>query len=779
MIKIFFVMIYTTFLIGDFIPTVQSQYGQYSEIIISNYFDDYDQFEIDSVSENLDIFLKNDTLKINQLNTYSGIETVQLLNGENQYSIVVNKRYSKFKNFEYYSDEKDLNVYVMGNFNDWNRKSHKMNYSSGKYNFNMNFTPGIYQYKFVVDGAEILDPNNLDSIPNGLGGWNNYFEVDGENNNISGQLVKSKISQISDSTILDFKFEKNYQEEKLNSKKTFVFLNNNILNDDYVNIRKNKISITLLKSFNGRLRIICENNFGQVLRENHTIIKDGFPLNPTSNPDNIHFTVMYSLMIDRFHNGNRKNDKPFEDDLLNHMANYHGGDFSGITRKLKEGYFSNLGINMIWISPVLKGPSKVHYESVPPYRKYSGYHGYWPVSNNELEPRFGSSEDFKKLVANAHERNIKVIVDFVSNHVHEEHPYHIQYPEWFSSYNLPNGEKNLRRWDGDTRLTTWFESFLPTFDFSKNPEAIDAVVNDAISFIDEYNVDGFRQDATKHVPHKFWKTFTKSINKAYPNKNIFQIGETFGSDALILSYVNPSELNSQFNFDIYFNARKLFVDPESSFLDFNKIIDRNMYNYQPINQMGTITSSHDQVRFMAFADKQIEFHENGIERAYEELPSVVQYLSSYEKLFGFTVMNMSLPGIPVVYYGEEYGQIGANDPGNRLDMRFQSSWNKAEHRLNKKIKQLISLRRTNPAFALGDLTFIKSTKNISIWKKTYFEDEVLVLFNIADESEFVELKLNNADLLISLLSQDVISVNNSKIKFVLGPNETRIYKIEK
>ena len=79
MIKIFFVMIYTTFLIGDFIPTVQSQYGQYSEIIISNYFDDYDELEIDSVYENLDVFLKNDTLKINQLNTYSGIETVQLL----------------------------------------------------------------------------------------------------------------------------------------------------------------------------------------------------------------------------------------------------------------------------------------------------------------------------------------------------------------------------------------------------------------------------------------------------------------------------------------------------------------------------------------------------------------------------------------------------------------------------------------------------------------------------------------------------------------------------
>ena len=89
-------MIYTTFLLAILYQLTIS-ICQYSEIIISNYFDDYDQFEIDSVSENLDIFLKNDTLKINQLNTYSGIETVQLLNGENQYSIVVNKRYSKFK----------------------------------------------------------------------------------------------------------------------------------------------------------------------------------------------------------------------------------------------------------------------------------------------------------------------------------------------------------------------------------------------------------------------------------------------------------------------------------------------------------------------------------------------------------------------------------------------------------------------------------------------------------------------------------------------------------
>ncbi|MAJ43281.1 MAG: hypothetical protein CMF96_00865 [Candidatus Marinimicrobia bacterium] len=779
LIRITFILIFLSNGISQFIPTIQTQYQEYETLILSNYINNHKECKINTFSDNLDLEIKSDTLLLLQKNTFNGLELIELRCSEQYYKIPVKKRSSEDIRFNYFSNNQELSVFVMGNFNDWSRTSHPMKYSNGKYESIINFTTGKYEYKFVINGDEVLDKNNRDSIPNGLGGWNNTFEIKEEKINFPGKIIKSEVNDDTAQVILKFKFNKNQNNERLNINKTFVLLNNSVLNQKYLRFTGNYLYITLSKNFNGRLRIIGENNFGQSLLENHTIIKNGYPINPEKNLNNFHFTVIYSLMIDRFYNGSRKNDNPFKNEYLEDLGNYKGGDIAGIIRKLKEGYFSNLGVNMLWISPVLKGPSTPHVESVPPFRTYSGYHGYWPTSNTEIEPRFGGRDDLKKMVEIAHENKIKVIIDFVSNHVHEDHPYAIQYPSWFSEYELPNGDKNLRKWDGETRLTTWFEKFLPTFDYSSNPAAIEAVVSDAINFLKDYNIDGFRQDATKHVSHQFWKSLTKKIKKTFPEKDIFQIGETFGSDELILSYVNPAELNSQFNFNIYFNARSLFVDLNSSFISFNQVVEDVLNTYQPINLMGTITSSHDQVRFMAFADEQINFHENGVERSFNNLPTEVNNKSSYDKLFGFTAMNMSLPGIPVIYYGEEYGQIGANDPGNRLNMRFQFNWNDSERELNKKIKQLINLRKSNPAFALGDLEFLYNSRNVSVWKKSYFGDEVLILFNISDKSELIKLNLDDYKILKSQLGNSEILLKKSKINILLKPNETRIYKLIK
>ena len=115
----------------------------------------------------------------------------------------------------------------------------------------------------------------------------------------------------------------------------------------------------------------------------------------------------------------------------------------------------------------------------------------------------------KELVDNARSRGIRIILDLVTNHVHQDHTYFRQFQEWFGKVNRKNGEMNIRLWDGDTRLTTWFDSFLPSYDYIQSEEAIDQVVNDALWWVVEYDLDGFRQDAVKHVPHKFWKKLTK------------------------------------------------------------------------------------------------------------------------------------------------------------------------------------------------------------------------------------------------------------------------------
>ena len=95
--------------------------------------------------------------------------------------------------------------------------------------------------------------------------------------------------------------------------------------------------------------------------------------------------------------------------------------------------------------------------------RFSGYHGYWPISNTELDPRFGTRSEFDGLVDAAHDADMNFILDYVANHVHEEHPLYAAHPDWVTSLYLPDGTENTQLWDAQ-RLTTWFDTFMPTLD---------------------------------------------------------------------------------------------------------------------------------------------------------------------------------------------------------------------------------------------------------------------------------------------------------------------------
>ena len=126
-----------------------------------------------------------------------------------------------------------------------------------------------------------------------------------------------------------------------------------------------------------------------------------------------------------------------------------------------------------------------------------------------------------ELVDKAHSKNIQVLLDFVSNHVHEKNPIILNNPTWATDLILENGEENIRIWD-EQRLTTWFDRFLPTIDFSIS-EATDTMTDFAMYMLKEYDLDGFRHDATKHIPTNYWQTLTQKIKLGFPNKYIYQI----------------------------------------------------------------------------------------------------------------------------------------------------------------------------------------------------------------------------------------------------------------
>ncbi|MBP1683698.1 MAG: hypothetical protein H6Q27_1265, partial [Ignavibacteriaceae bacterium] len=372
--------------------------------------------------------------------------------------------------------------------------------------------------------------------------------------------------------------------------------------------------------------------------------------------------------------------------------------------KINEGYFDQLGINTFWISPIVDNTNKAYREYPPPHRYYTGYHGYWPISLERVEEHFGDMNLVKKLVETAHNENIKVLWDYVAHHVHEEHPLWKKHRDWFGMLELPDGRKNLRLWD-EYRLTTWFEPYMPSFDYTSSKEALETMTDNAVWWLTETNADGFRHDAVKHVPNEFWRLLTKKIKEKIelPDETkVYQIGETFGGYDLISSYVSNGQLSSQFNFNLYDTAIPVFLDSESSFEMLDNQMQKTFQVYGVNHLMGNLVSSHDKIRYMAYADGDLEINDGRASDFAWTNPPKVDNPSSYDKLKLHLAYILTIPGVPVIYYGDEIGMTGASDPDNRRMMRFDDDLNENEKQTFKDVSKIIHIRKNHPALRYGE-----------------------------------------------------------------------------
>ena len=294
-----------------------------------------------------------------------------------------------------------------------------------------------------------------------------------------------------------------------------ALLDNQLINPSLIKVDGHKISILFPDDLvdGERLLRVAVRAEGKFSNIQSTWIIDGKAI-ANNSPKSWYDAIIYSLMIDRFNNGDPSNDNPINHDSLFKPANYNGGDLQGIINKINEGYFNLLGINTFWISPIVDNTNKAYREYPPPHRYYTGYHGYWPISLQGVEEHFGDMNLAKEFVNKSHQNDIKVLLDFVANHVHEEHPLWKEHRDWFGVLELPDGRKNLRLWD-EYRLTTWFEPYMPSFDYVGSKEALETMTDNAVWWLKETGADGFRHDAVKHVPHEFWRLLTKKINENF------------------------------------------------------------------------------------------------------------------------------------------------------------------------------------------------------------------------------------------------------------------------
>lgn len=716
---------------------------------------------------------------------FNGFTTLEISNsGETLFlPVIVNKELKTSFSYRPAKNYKELTVF--GSFNGWNRHEFYMTdpENDGLFSVDVPVEPGNYQYKFYGDGEELVDVSNPDSISNGMGSYNSVLEVKPASD-VFTFLHVAGYDKINSTVQISFAYE-NSAGKKIESENVFIFLDNVSLGGDNYKIESGKILLSLdMSVLSGKktIRAVADVD-GEISNIQTIILFDGVP----AGNDNKNFTwydgIIYSIMIDRFNDGDTTLNNPIEFDSLAWKANYMGGDLQGIINKIEEGYFDNLGINTIWISPVYDNPNKPYREYPEPHRYYSGYHGYWPTDPEKVEEKFGDINKVKELVATAGKHDIKILLDFVSNHVHEDHPYFKNHREWFGKLDLPDGRKNLRFFD-EFRLTTWFEPYLPSFDFDASPEVVNAMTDNALWWLSTTGAAGFRHDAVKHVPNKFWRALTRRIKEkieSVEGREVYQIGETFGSYDLINSYVNNGQLSSQFNFNLYDRAMWAVIDSSVTFKDLDKEMQKTFDVYGYLHKMGNIMDSHDKNRFMSHADGDIDLSQwNAAEIGWNNPPHV-DHPTSYKKAELYYAWMNTIPGLPVIYYGSEFGMTGASDPDNRRMMRFGNELNQYEKEMLSETSQIINLRKENPALRYGDFYTLEADENIYAYVRSDLNQRILVVLNKSAEPRRAELAFPaafNANKVIDMITGSVYAPERGGLTIVIGAYSWSMYRIE-
>lgn len=773
--------------IKDIIHPVKLAAGVTDTIYISDLFYHHNYDITFSTHPEIEIeYLKEEGLLILTPHfNFEGLTLVEFLYDERPYQIPVNVEIKQEFTFKFISDEKINRITLMGSFNGWNRESHtlyKMN--DTLYHRKVTLDPGRYEYKFVIDGEETEDPANPELVSNGFGGFNSVATVPPRNTK-KVYLHNYNSTVTSDYTILQYYYETESKLDSLYLDNVIALIDNFKIPSGHIRINKNVISIMLRGNAIKRNIVIrlAVTRDGVMSNLQTTQLLRGKPAGNNNDEFTWHDAIMYSIMIDRFYDGDPSNTLPVEHPELLPPANYQGGDLKGIFTKMKEGYFDSLGVNVIWISPVNENTDSAYREYPEPHRYYTGYHGYWPIHHQKVEKRFGNMTLLKDLINEGKRKGIKFLLDFVSNHVHEEHPFFQKNRDWFGVLELPDGRRNLRLWD-EQRLTTWFEPFMPSFDYDGSKEALEVMTDNATWWLNETGAAGYRHDAVKHVPNSFWRTLTRKIKagvEAKRNEKVYQIGETFGSYDLINSYVNNGQLDAQFNFNLYDVALPAFLLPDVSFKTLERELEKTHSVYGVNHLMANVMDSHDKPRYMAFADGDM-----GLDEAYNseigwQKPPQVDHPSSYEKLKLYLAYLLTIPGIPVLYYGDEIGMTGGPDPDNRRMMRFDDDLTYLEKNTLEDVKQIVSLRKNHSALRYGDFIPLYADTKCFVYMRSDMNERLLVALNKNEEDETITVtlpsvyKINNA---FDVLEEKEYKAENDKLTLSINAIGWKVLKLE-
>lgn len=394
---------------------------------------------------------------------------------------------------------------------------------------------------------------------------------------------------------------------------------------------------------------------------------------------------LYMLMTDRFRNGDTSNDNP---GAASAAARFQGGDLQGVEQAIREGYFDALNVKAIWLSPWQTQPTRIFSDG---NHTVSGYHGYWPVKAREVDPRYGGNAALKSMVREAHKHGIRIVMDAVLNHVHSDHEYFLDptKADWFRT-GCTCGSSNECGWD-NAALTCLFRTYMPDINWTNNAAA-DQFVDDMVWWMEEFDLDGIRIDAVKHVEDSAIINLTNRVRQRFETAgtDYYMFGETFTGDVgTIKRYIGPKKLDGQLNFPLFMRMPEtVFARDDQGMQQVRAATLASLADFSGA-MMVDFVGNHDVSRFITKADPANRDRQGN---QWDNLPGAPVGQAPYDKLYLAFAHLMTTPSVPLIYYGDEYGEWGGADPDNRHFLNKEATYFPEQRAQLDRMKKLLAAR---------------------------------------------------------------------------------------
>lgn len=468
--------------------------------------------------------------------------------------------------------------------------------------------------------------------------------------------------------------------------------------------------------------------------------------------------VLYLIMPDRFANGNLDNDQikmrmPYKVDRNDPNAR-HGGDIKGISDRL--GYLSDLGVTAIWLNPVLENDMEG-----------GSYHGYATTDYYKVDPRFGTNEEYKNLIADAHSKNMKVVMDMIFNHCGSDHPWMRDIPskDWF--HNLDNYVQTSHMkeiyfdnyasdYDKEKLKNGWFVPTMPDLN-QKNRHVAKYLIQNSIWWIEYSGVDGIRQDTYPYADYDMMIDWVEAVEKEYPHYNIVgeawlnnPIGTAFWQRDSKLNNRKDTQLKSVMDFRFMGLSHSAFFEETGEWNGgLHGIYDHMTYDY-------IYPDIYNVLRFLDNHDT---------DRLLKEYPTD---LSGWKQGIAFL---LTMPGTPQIYYGTEllmHGNKSKSDgyirldvpggwPGDKVNQFSREDRDDVQNEAFDYLSKLLKWRQGNNVIAKGKMKHYVLQKGVYVYERYLDGKNVLVFMNGTSSDVQINLERYSESIKGRSSGKDIIS----------------------